>query len=104
MELVIEDADGLWDLLSKNSFLGALVSGLLILLVGWLISWCVKNHRANRIYNILQIGLAEKNKSFLPTAYLSSKSGYTQAQVESLCSFHKKIRRNEKELESWCIE
>ena len=94
----------LWDLLSKNSFVGALVSGLLILLVGWLTNLAVKKYRANRVYNILQKGLSEKSKSFLPTAYLASKSGYTQSQVESLCSHHKKIIRNEKELETWRIE
>lgn len=100
----MEKVKVLWDLLSKNSFIGALVSGLLILLVGWIINFVVKRHRAKRVYKILQKGLFEKNKSFLPTSYLASKSGYTQSQVESLCSHHKKIVRNEKELETWRIK
>lgn len=94
----------LWELLSKNSFVGALVSGIVILLLSWLVSWGVKKYRANRIYEILKVGLEEKNKRFLPTAYLSAKSGYTQAQVESLCGHHCRIWRNEKELESWRAE
>lgn len=94
----------LWDLLSKNSFLGALVSGLLILLVGWLIKLAVTKHRSNRVYNILKSGLSGKKKSYLPTAFLSSKTGYTQSQIELLCSHHKKIVRNEKELESWRVK
>ncbi len=89
------------ELLSNNSFVGALVSGLAILLISWLFSLIIKKYRAEKVYNILKDGLKVKEKSFLPTAYLSSKSGYTQAQVESLCSYHKKIYRNEKQLESW---
>lgn len=100
----MERISALWELLSKNSFVGALVSGLLIVFIGWVISWGIKKYRAGRIYNILQSGLTEKNKKFLPTAYLASKSGYTQSQVEVLCSSHSKIYRNEKELESWRIE
>ena len=99
-----EEISFLWELLSKNSFVGALISGLLILFTGWIISWGIKKHQANRVYDILQRGLAEKNKTFLPTAYLSSKSGYTQSQVEALCCYHNKIYRNEKELESWRIK
>lgn len=104
MALVKLEMLSLWELLSKNSFLGALVSGLLILIVGWIVNGCVKKYRADRVYNILKNGLAEKNKSFLPTAFLSSRSGYTQAQIEALCSFHKNITRNEKDLESWRIK
>ena len=100
MEYLLE----VWDLLGTNSFVGALVSGLLILLVAWLINCGVKKHRANRVYEILKSGLSEKKKSYLPTAYLASRSGYTQSQIESLCSHHKKIKRNQKELESWRVE
>lgn len=100
----MEEDSRLWDLLSKNSFVGALVSGLLLLFIGWVISWGITKYRASRVYNILRNGLAEKNKMFLPMAYISVKSGYTQSQVEALCSYHGKIHRNEKELESWRIE
>ncbi len=99
MELVTNT----WQLLSDNSFVGALVSGLVILFVGWLVNIGIKKYRAGRVYRILEKGLEEKNKKFLPTAYLSAKSGYTQAKIESLCSHHNKIHRNEKELESWRI-
>jgi len=100
----MESFSCLWQLLSENSFVGALISGLLILFIGWFFSQGVKKHRANRIHSILQKGLIEKNKNFLPTAYLSSKSSYTQSQVESLCCYHSKIRRNEKDLQTWSIE
>lgn len=99
MECILE----LWKLLSDNSFVGALVSGLTILLIVWLLNLSIKKHRSNRVYDILISGLKSKNKRFLPTSYLSAESGYTQSQVESLCSHHKNIRRNEKELESWQI-
>lgn len=100
----MEEIKALWELLSKNSFAGALASGLLLLVIAWIVRWGTKKYRASRIYTILQAGLTEKKKSYLPTAYLASKSGYTQDQVEALCSHHSKIRRNEKELESWRIK
>lgn len=97
----METAKDMWELLSNNSFVGALASGLAILFIGWLVSLIVKKYRAGKVYGILKKGLKEKNKTFLPSAYLSAKSGYTQAQIESLCGHHKKIDRNEKQLESW---
>ncbi len=94
----------MWGLISKDNFIVALLSGLLLLFIGLAITWCEKKYRLCKIYKILKSGLAEKNTDFLPTAYLSSKSGYTQSQVEALCSHHSKIRRHEKEVDSWCIE
>ncbi len=87
-----------------------LITGLVILSIGLIIKggkWGVKRvmkmYHAKQIYNILKKGLEEKKKSYLPTSYLSSKSGYTESQVEVLCNCHNKIRRNEKKLESWRI-
>jgi len=97
------DIQILWKLISENSFVGALTSGLVLLLIGWLANLCIKKYRAAKLFNILKDGLVEKHATFLPTVYLSSKSGYTQAQVEDLCSHHKQIQRNEKELESWRV-
>jgi hypothetical protein len=94
----------MWQKLSENSFVGALVSGLLIIFLVWLFKFFYKKYRANQVYKILENSLKEKNKNFLPTAYLAAKSDYTQADIESLCSHHKKICRNEKELESWRIK
>lgn len=103
MTLIMEILSTLWKLISDNSFIGALGSGLVLIFIGLFTNWGVKKYRANRIYNILKNGLEEKSKTYLPTVYLSAKSGYTQSQVEALCSHHDKIRRNEKKLESWRI-
>lgn len=93
-----------WELLSKNSFMGAFVSAIAIIFLGWLANLLVKDYQATRVYEILKTGLQEKNKTFLPATYLAAKAGYTKSQIETLCTYHKKIHRNEKELESWRIE
>lgn len=93
-----------WELLSKNSFMGAFVSALAIILIGWLGNLLVKDYRANLVYEILKTGLKEKKKTFLPATYLAAKAGYTKSQIETLCTYHKKIDRNEKELESWRLK
>ena len=93
----------LWDLLSENAFVGALASGLALAALLALLSWIRRCYRRSVVYRELSEGLIEKNKSFLPTSYISAKTGYTQSQVEALCSSHSKISRNEKELESWKV-
>jgi hypothetical protein len=53
------------------------------------------------VFKALESGLVEKNRKFLPTSYLASQTNYTQDKVEQLCSSHRRIKRNEKEFESW---
>ncbi len=91
------------DILSENSFVGALASGILLIIIISIWNLCLKKYRANQVYKILKAGLQQRNKDFLPTTYLSAETGYTQSQIEEYCSHHKNIRRNEKELASWRI-
>lgn len=90
-----------WDLLKENSFVGALASGVLLIFVGWIISHLRKRYRANRLYNLFKKELKERQKDFLSVHLLSSVTGYTENDVEILCSFHSKITRNENEKRSW---
>lgn len=59
---------------------------------------------AKKLYKILRSELKARNKTFLTTTLLSSKSGFTESEVEKLCIYHDKIHRNEKEKQSWRIE
>lgn len=93
----------MWMLLSENSFLGALVSGIAIIILVAIFKSILNKYKASRVFNALKSGLTEKNHAFLPTSYLAAKTNYTQAKVEQLCSSHRKIKRNEKELESWQV-
>jgi len=93
----------MWKLLSDNSFVGALVSGLAIMSIVALYKYCVNKYKASKVFKALKSGLAEKKCTFLTTSYLAAKTNYTQEKVELLCSSHSKIKRNEKALESWQI-
>ncbi len=89
------------NLLKENSFVGALVSGILLIFIGFLFSYALKQYRSNRLYKILKKELKDRNSDFLSSHLLSSVTGYTQNQIEVLCSYHNKIKRNESEKESW---
>lgn len=93
----------MWKLLSENSFLGALVSGIAIIVLVAIFKFFLNKYKASQVFNALKSGLAEKKHTFLPTSYLAAKTNYTQEKVEQLCSSHSKIKRNEKELESWQV-
>lgn len=93
----------MWKLLSENSFLGALVSGIAIIVIVAIFKFFLNKYKASQVFDVLKSGLDDKNRTFLPTSYLAAKTNYTQAKVEQLCSSHSKIKRNEKELESWKI-
>jgi len=95
--------ESIWSLLKENSFIGALASGILLILIGWVISVVRKKIRANNLYRHFENQLLERDKKYLSTHLLSSVTGYTENEVEILCSSHKKITRNEREKQSWRI-
>ena len=62
----MERIGNLWDLLSKNSFLGALVSGLLIVLVGWLINLVVTKYRSSESTISCKVGCPKRKRAIYP--------------------------------------
>lgn len=93
----------MWKLIIENSFVGAFVASLTVILIVWAVNLARRFYRANRVYKVLEQELKKRDKRFLSTPLLAAKTGYTENGVEALCSFHKKIPRNEKELQSWQI-
>lgn len=62
----------MWKLVSENSFVGAFVSGIAILIVLELVKFIVNKYKAGKVYSTLKSGLADKKHKFLPTSYLAA--------------------------------
>ncbi|HAS6102293.1 TPA: hypothetical protein I7117_22840 [Vibrio vulnificus] len=94
------------ELLKSNAFVGALAASIAFFMLHKLFGFFITKWQAHKVFKALQQGLEHphKNRTFLPTTFLASKTGYTTQKVELLCSKHSKIRRNEKQLESWCLK
>jgi len=91
----------LWSYVSENP-LGSAVVGTLI---AALIIWFIQRFRAQRdsaaIYKFLRQSKEEGRFEFRSTVAISSHTKLPEGRVEELCSRHSKIRRNEKERQTW---
>jgi len=64
--------------------------------------WC--DHRdSKKIYKFLLASKLNTDFTFRTTHAIASKCNLTEDRVEALCASHKKIRRNEKEKQSWTL-
>jgi len=59
----------MWDLLSHNSFVGALVSGVAIVIAVAIFQFLVNKYKARKVFKALEFGLLDKNCTFLPSSY-----------------------------------
>lgn len=84
-----------------------LVSSLLGAAVIGSVTWAVKAYRAhcdkNAIYNFLLQSESQSEYKFRTTAAIASHTGLSEQRTEFICSSHPKIRRNEKQLQSWTL-
>jgi hypothetical protein len=90
--------------LSTDSLFGALAATLLASGIIFVLRAIFLDFQASIVYKALRQGLHQKGHHFLPSSYLSAKTGYPKEKIELLCSRHKKIKRNQKNLETWTIE
>lgn len=91
------------EFISNNAIVSTLVAAAIIGGFGWL----VKVHRDRRdskiIYNFLANSYSSTDYDFRSTAAISSKTHLPESRVSHLCASHPKIRRNERQLESWTL-
>ncbi len=89
------------DLVGSKEFLAALV----VLVVGGVFTAALKWYRDNRdgkrIYTYLLESRAGTEWTFRSTHAISSHTKLSESRVENLCTKHPKIKRNEKEKQSW---
>jgi hypothetical protein len=98
--LVRQMTDAL-NFISNNALVSAIAAAAIVGLVGWL--WrCYRNSRDSKlIYNFLLNSTSETEFSFRSTEAIASDTKISESRVAELCIKHPKIKRNEKEKQSW---
>lgn len=87
--------------ISNNNLASALVAAVIFAIVGGLRKW-YKNYRdSKKILDFMLRSKAETNFTFRSTEVISADTKISESRVADLCSKHPKIKRNEKEKQSW---
>lgn len=88
-------------LVTENSLGSALAAAA----IGSVIVWLWKSYRnwsdSKEIYNFLLSSKTETDFTFRSTEAISSHTKIPESRVAELCSKHTKVKRNEKEKQSW---
>ena len=86
---------------TNNGLASTLVGAVVVGLAG--LGWSAHRNRRDRraIYAFLVASTSGTSFSFRSTQAIASHTRLTEDRVEALCSGHPKIRRNEKEKQSW---
>jgi hypothetical protein len=69
--------------------------------VAWLFKWFQDKRDREKIYKFLRRSVKEKGWAFRTTHAISSSTKIPEHRVSKLCRRDKRIKRNEKEKESW---
>ena len=94
----------IWKLLTENALVSSIVAAAVIAGAAW--AWqAFRNSRDSRaICKFLADSGTKGVWTFRTTHAISAETKIAEERVAALCSRHPKIRRNEKELQSWRIE
>jgi hypothetical protein len=87
------------DWISNNRLASVLPPILAV--AGWVLKWLRDKRDGNRIYDFLLKSAATTPWRFRSTEAISSATHLPRRRVEKLCIRDKRIKRNEKEKESW---
>lgn len=91
------------DILSNNALASALVAAAAITAVGGIWKWRHDRNDSEAIYNFLITSKSASGYTFRSTEAISSHTKISEKRVAELCIKHPKIRRNEKEKQSWAL-
>ena len=90
-------------IITDNPLASAIVAGIILAGIFWLIKEVKDKKDSQAIYQFL-LGSKEKTEyTFRSTAAISSATRIPESRVADLCSRNKKIKRNELEKQSWKI-
>ena len=90
-----------FDLISNNPLVSALVAAVVLAVLGSA-SKLYRDHRdSTKVYDLLLKSKHETNFTFRSTEAISSDTKISEKRVAELCTKHRKIKRNEKEKQSW---
>ncbi len=86
---------------SENSLFSALIAALLVAAVAGLWRLYRNSRDGKRIYEYLKHSASETGYVFRSTEAISAHTKMPEGRVADLCAKHPKIKRNEKEKQSW---
>jgi len=92
---------GVVDWISNNQIASGVVVTVILAVAGWFVTWIRDKRDSNRIYQHLVKSAATTAWHFRSTEAISSATHIPKNRVAELCSRDKRIKRNEKEKESW---
>lgn len=87
--------------ISNNSLASALVAAAILAIVGGIWKWIRDRRDSKKIHDFLLKSKVETDLTFRSTETISSYTKISESRVADLCSKHPKIKRNEKEKQSW---
>ena len=91
------------EFISNNALLSALVAAAVIAVAGGVWKWWHDRKDSRTIYNFLLKSKTGTDFTFRSTESISSHTKIPEKRVADLCGKHPRIRRNEKEKQSWTL-
>ncbi len=92
-----------WTFISQNALVSAILAGLILALIAWLVAYARARRDRSAIHAFLQRSTADGQFTFRTTHAIAAATKIPEARVAELCSRHPNIKRNEQERQSWRI-
>lgn len=88
---------------STNALLSSLAAAAIVGGAAWVAKVRKDRRDSENIYNFLVASKAEAGFTFRSTEAIASHTKLSESRVAELCAIHPKIRRNQKQLQSWTL-
>lgn len=88
---------------TENNLFATLIAAAIVALIVHIWKVLRDSYDNKKIYDFLSISKANTEFTFRSTEAISSDTKIPESRVAELCSKHPKIKRNEKEKQSWKI-
>ena len=87
--------------LLKNGIVQSVIGALIVALILWLIGLMRSRAHENKILEFMRKSEIDTSHKFRSTHAISSAINLSEERIRKICSKSKKIKRNQKENESW---
>jgi hypothetical protein len=89
--------------ISNNTLIAAPITAAILAAVGGIWKWWRDRRDSDTIYKFMLDSKSRTDFDFRSTSAIASHTKLPPERVAALCARHPKIRRNEKEKESWTL-
>lgn len=101
MEPNAKSDPSIWNFVSENPLISAIIAGLVVSLIIGFVKHCRDSKDSKTIYDFLRQSAADGRYTFRSTEAISSATKIPELRVAELCSRHPNIKRNKLEKQSW---